>query len=141
MEITNLSVQDWCAIIGTIITVGGVIVGIFKVINYLYNKYRIIPANIRANFFKQGQSWRLRIYNASETEIEAKNIKVSIPDTEGVHINWDCKKDICPTLKRHSRLDIRVLLCTSAPEFIPITICWEQGKKTFSTTEDIQLRC
>lgn len=118
MEITNLSVQDWCAIIGTIITIGGVIVGIFKVINYLYNKYRIIPANIRANFFKQGQSWRLRIYNASETEIEAKNIKVSIPDTEGVHINWDCEKDICPTLKRHAKLDIDVHFYTNSLKFI-----------------------
>lgn len=139
MEITNLSVQDWGTIITTIIAVGSVFIGLIKLINFIYRKFKIYPANIRANFFKQGKSWIIRIYNASEQEIEAKNIRVSIPDTDGVYINWDCEKDICPTLKRHAKLDIRVLLCTSAPDFIPVSISWEQGKKSFSAKEDIQL--
>lgn len=140
MEITNLSVQDICAIIATIIAVGSVIVGIFKGINYLYNKYRIIPANIRANFFKNNKSWCLRIYNASKSDIEAVNIKISFPETEGFLVRWDCNSDICPSLKQHAKLDIHVVLCTSAPNFVPITISWEQGKKSFSIIENIQLK-
>ena len=81
----------------------------------------------------------LDYYNASESDIEAVNVKVLIPETEGVYAHWDCDKDICPSLKKHAKFDIHITLCSSAPNFIPITIEWKQRKKFFSTIESIQL--
>lgn len=139
MNITNLSIQDICTIIVTIITVVGAIWGLVKSVHFLIKKVKVKQAAIRANFFKSGSSWRLRIYNASESDIEAVNVKILIPESEGVYAHWDCDKDICPSLKRHARFDIHMTLCTSAPNFIPITIEWKQGKKVFSTIENVQL--
>lgn len=143
MEISNWSVQDWAAAIGAIIAVGGVVFGalkgIGKLILWIKRKYKPKAANIRAYFFKQGKSWRIRVYNASEIDIHAENIQVIIPETEGVYARWDESKTF-PRLKKHGSFDINVLLCTSAPDFMPITIKWTQGKKEFSVTETIQLR-
>lgn len=143
MEISNWSVQDWAATIGTIIAVGGVIFGalkgIGKLIFWIKRKYKPKAANIRANFFKQGKSWRIRVYNASEIDIHAENVHVIILKTEGVYARWDESKTF-PRLKKHGSFDINVLLCTSAPDFMPITIKWTQSKKEFSVTETIQLR-
>lgn len=136
MNITNLSIQDICAIVGATVAIGGVFVAVFK---YILQKCEVKQAVIRANFFKLGNSWRLRVYNASESDIEAENVKVLIPETKGIFVHWDCNKDMCPSLKRHARFDIHLTLYTSAPNFIPITIEWEQGKKIFSTIENVQL--
>ncbi len=94
---------------------------------------------MRANFFKQGKSWHIRVYNASESDILSEKVQVFIPDTEGVHVHWDDSKTF-PCLKKHGSFDINVLLCTSAPYFMPIIIKWTQGKKQFSVTETLQLR-
>ena len=143
MEISNWSVQDWAAAIGTIIAVGGVIFGalkgIGKLILWIKRKYKPKAANIRANFFKQGKSWRIRVYNASEIDIHAENVQVIIPETEGVYARWDDSKSFTHK-KKHGNFDINVILCTSAPDFMPITIKWTQGKKEFSVTETLQLR-
>ena len=143
MEISNWSIQDWAAAIGAIIAVGGVVFGALKGIGKLFlwirRKYKPKAANIRANFFKQGKSWRIRVYNASEIDIHAENVQVIIPETEGVYARWDDSKTF-PRLKKHGNFDINVLLCTSAPDFMPITIKWTQGKKEFSVTETLQLR-
>lgn len=143
MEIKDWSVQDWSAAIGALIAVGGVVFGTIKLIGklcfWLKRKYRPQAANIRANFFKQGKSWRIRIYNASETDIHAENVHVILPEIEGVIARWDDSKS-WPCLKRYGSFDIHVVLCTSAPDFIPLTIEWSQGKKKFSVTETIQLR-
>ena len=94
---------------------------------------------MRANFFKQGKGWRIRIYNGSDIDINAENIYVLIPETEGLYARWDDSKSF-PCLKKHGSFDINVLLCTSAPDFMPITIKWVQGKKEFSVSETLQLR-
>ena len=143
MEISNWSVQDWAAAIGAIIAVGGVVFGALKGIGRLFlwlkRKYKPQAANIRANFFKQGKGWHIRIYNASETDIHAEKVQVIIPETEGVYARWDDAKTF-PCLKKHGSFDINVLLCTSAPDFMSIFIKWVQNKKEFSVTETIQLR-
>lgn len=143
MEISNWSVQDWGAAIGAIIAIGGVLFGALKAIGKLFlwlkRKYKPQAANIRANFFKQGKSWRIRVYNASEIDIHAEKIQVIIPATEGVYARWDDSKTF-PCLKKHGSFDINILLCTSAPDFMPIIIKWVQGKKEFCITETIQLR-
>lgn len=143
MEINNWTNQDWSAAIGTMIAIGGVVFGIFKCIRKLFlqlkRKYNPQAATIRANFFKQGKGWRIRIYNASDNDIHAENIQVIIPETEGVYAHWDESKTF-PSLKKHGSFDINVLLCTSAPDFMPITIKWVQDKKEFSVTETVQLR-
>ena len=136
MNITNLSIQDICAILGAIVAIGGVFIAVGK---YVLKRCKVKQAVIRVNFFKLGNSWRLRVYNASESDIEAVNVKVHIPETEGVYAHWDCDKDICPSLKKHAKFDIHITLCSSAPNFIPITIEWKQRKKFFSTIESIQL--
>ena len=143
MEISNWSFQDWAAAIGTIIAIGGVVFGALKGIGKLFlwlkRWYKPQAADIRANFFKQGKSWRIRVYNASESDIYAEKVQVIIPDTEGVYVRWDDSKTF-PCLKKHGSFDISVLLCTSAPDFMPIIIKWVQGKKKFSVTETLQLR-
>ena len=139
----NWTIQDWSAAIGAVIAIGGVVFGIFKGIRKLFlwlkRKYNPQAANIRANFFKQGKGWRIRVYNASETDIHAEKVQVIIPETEGVYVYWDDSKTF-PCLKRHGSFDINVLLCTSAPDFMSIFIKWVQNKKEFSVTETIQLR-
>ncbi len=143
MEISNWSVQDWAAAIGTIIAIGGVVFGALKGIGKLFlwlkRKYKPQAANMRANFFKQGKSWRIRVYNASEIDIDAEKVQVIIPDIEGVYVHWDDSKTF-PCLKNHGSFDINVLLCTSAPDFMTIIIKWVQDKKEFSVTETLQLR-
>lgn len=143
MEVNSWDVQDWSAAIGAVIAIGGVAFGVFKGIGKLFLwlklKYRPQAANIRANFFKQGKGWRIRVYNASEFDIHAEKVQVIIPETKGVHVLWYDSKTF-PCLKKHGSFDINVLLCTSAPDFMPIIIKWSQGKKEFSVTETIQLR-
>lgn len=143
MEVNSWNVQDWSAAIGAVIAIGGVVLGVFKGIGKLFLwlklKYKPQAANIRANFFKQGKGWRIRVYNASEIDIHAEKVQVIIPETEGVHVRWDDSKTF-PCLKKHGSFDINVLLCTSAADFMPIIIKWSQGKKEFSVTETIQLR-
>jgi len=143
MEMNNWNIQDWSAAIGAVIAIGGVIFGTFKGIGNLFlwlkRKYKPQAANIRANFFKQGKGWRIRVYNASETDIHAENVQVIIPETDGIYAHWDDSK-VFPCLKKHGSFDINVLLCTSAPDFMPITIKWVQGKKEFSVSETLQLR-
>lgn len=143
MEVNSWDVQDWSAAIGAVIAIGGVVFGVFKGIGKLFLwlklKYRPQAANIRANFFKQSKGWRIRVYNASEIDIHAEKVQVIIPETEGVLVRWDDSKAF-PCLKKHGSFDINVLLCTSAPDFMPIIIKWSQGKKEFSVTETIQLR-
>ncbi|MDE6648925.1 MAG: hypothetical protein K2K45_03245 [Muribaculaceae bacterium] len=143
MEMNNWTIQDWSAAIGAVIAIGGVVFGIFngirKLFLWLKHKYNPQAANIRANFFKQGKGWRIRVYNASETDIHAEKVQVIIPETEGVYVHWDDSKTF-PCLKRHGSFDINVLLCTSAPDFMSIFIKWVQNKKEFCVTETIQLR-
>ena len=69
--VKELSVADWCAIIGTSIVLLG---GIWKSFNFLYKKLNMKPATIRANFFKSSKSWTLRIYNSSNSDIDAISI-------------------------------------------------------------------
>lgn len=95
---------------------------------------------MRANFFKYNKGWRLRVYNASETDIEAKNIRVLFPETDGFIAHWDCEKSQFGALKRHGSFDIIVTLCTSAPDSLEITLEWFQGRKKFTTQEIVQLR-
>ncbi len=143
MEISKWNIQDWGAAIGALIAIGGVLIGCLKVIRelaiWIKSKYKPQAANMRANFFKHGNGWRIRIYNGSDTDINAENIHVIIPKIEGLHARWDDLKSF-PCLKRHGSFDILVLLCTCAPDFIPITIKWVQGKKEFSVSETLQLR-
>lgn len=133
----NLSVQDWCAIVGTIIALCGVFWGIAK---FFHKKMSVKAAKLRANFFKSNKSWNLRIYNASEEDIEAFNIEVIFPDNDGIITSWECDKDKYPSLKKHGHFDIKVMLCTSAPDILPIEIIWDQGKHKFTATETVQLR-
>ena len=143
MEINNWDIQDLSAAIGAVIAIGGVLFGAFKGLAklLLWIKHKSNPqaANIRANFFKQGKGWRIRIYNASDNDIHAENIQVIIPETKGVYSHWDETKTF-PCLKKHGSFDIHVLLCTSAPDFMSITIKWVQDKKEFNVTETVQLR-
>lgn len=132
-----LNIQDWCAIIGAIIAIGGVIWGIIR---YFHKKCSVKAANLRANFFKSNKSWCLRIYNASDEEIEAFDITVVFPQFDGVITSWKCNEDSYPSLKRHGCFDIRVLLCTAAPDIMPVDIHWRQGKKEFTTSKTAQLR-
>lgn len=139
----NWNIQDWSAAIGAVIAIGGVVFGAFKGIGNLFiwlkRKYKPQAANIRANFFKQGKGWRIRVYNASETDIHAEKIQVIIPETDGIHACWE-DSETFPCLKKQGSFDINVLLFTSAPDFMSISIKWVQGKKEFSVTETIQLR-
>lgn len=135
-----MSIQDWCEIIVAIVAIGGPIAGIVR---FLYKKYKIKTASIRANFFKSGKSsWCIRIYNSSQEEIEATNIRISFPKERGFFAQWNCEKDSCPSLKRHASFDISVCLYTSAPDFLDITMKWNQHgtNKEFTTTETISLR-
>ena len=103
------SVQDRCAIIGALGVVCG---GLLWLNKWLNRRFKITKANMRVNFFRTGKSWRFRIYNSSEEEIEARNIRVIFPDEE-YHVQWDSKKDMFPSLKRHGSFDIYALIYTS----------------------------
>lgn len=95
---------------------------------------------MRVNFFRTGKSWRFRIYNSSEEEIEARNIRVIFPDEE-YHVQWDSKKDMFPSLKRHGSFDIYALIYTSTNSHTTVRIEWNQegSNKVFSTLETVSL--
>lgn len=132
------SIQDWCAIIGAIGVVCG---GLLWFNKWLNKRFNITKANMRVNFFKYGKSWRFRVYNSSEDEIEARNIKVIFPDDEEYQVHWDSKKDIFPSLKRHGSFDIYALIYTCTNRHTTIRIEWNQegSNKIFSTEETVSL--
>lgn len=132
------SIQDWCAIIGAIGVVCG---GLLWLNKWLNKRLKITKANMRVNFFKYGKSWRFRVYNSSEDEIEARNIKVIFPDDEEYHVQWDSKKDMFPSLKRHGSFDIYALIYTSTNSHTTVRIEWNQEgtNKIFSTEETVSL--
>lgn len=135
--VKELSVADWCAVIGTSIVLLG---GIWKSFNFLYKKLNMKPATIRANFFKSSKSWTLRIYNSSNSDIDAKNIIVRFQKTEKFYTSWDCKKDVIPLLKKQGHYDIPFILYYGAPDTLHIKLIWKQGIMKFSTTDIIQLK-
>lgn len=81
-----------------------------------------------------------RIYNSSEEEIEALNIRVIFPDEE-YHVQWDSQKDMFPSLKRHGSFDIYALIYTSTHSHTTVRIEWNQegSNKVFSTLETVSL--
>lgn len=131
------SVQDRCAIIGALGVVCG---GLLWLNKWLNRRFKITKANMRVNFFRTGKSWRFRIYNSSKEEIEARNIRVIFPDEE-YHVQWDSKKDMFPSLKRHGSFDIYALIYTSTNSHTTVRIEWNQegSNKVFSTLETVSL--
>ena len=135
--IKEFSVADWCAIIGTAIVILG---GIWKSFNFFCKQLNLKPATIRANFFKSSKSWTLRIYNSSNSNIDAKNIIVSFQKNEKFYTSWDCEKDVIPLLKKQGHYDIPFTLYYGAPDTLHIKLTWKQGVKKFSTNDIIQLK-
>lgn len=136
------SVQDWSAVLGVIIAAIGGVCGFLMWLNkYLKNKYVIRPAKIRVNFFKYGKGWRFRIYNSSDEEIEALNLKVHFSDEDTYNVNWNSDKEMYPSLKQHASFDIHAYLYESSPRFTTITLEWEQAgsNKIFTTKETVSL--
>lgn len=136
---SDWSVQDWCAVIALVITV---ISAIYGFILWL-KKLRTKPAVIRANFFKQGKSWRFRIYNSSNEDIEAKDVRVFFDNTEEFAVQWNSDNESFPSLKRHSSFDIYAMLYTSSPRHTTVVIKWRQDNtsKEFTTSETVSLNC
>ena len=135
--VKELSVTDWCIIIGTSIALLSLIWDSF---NFLYKKLNMKPATIRANFFKSSKLWTLRIYNSSNSDIDAKNIIVRFQKIEKFYTSWDCKKDVIPLLKKQGHYDIPFILYYGAPDTLHIKLIWKQGIMKFSTTAIIQLK-
>lgn len=136
--IQELSVQDWGAIVSVISVIGGSILGLCK---WLKRKLRVKEAKIRINLIKLGNSWRFRVYNASDEDIEALNIRVLFPNEDGYDVQWDSEKDSFPSLKRHGNFDIFAVLYTSSTYHTTIQLKWNQvgSKKQFTTTETVSL--
>ncbi len=133
------SVQDWCAIIGALGVVCG---GLLWLNKYLNKRFKIAKANMRVNFFKYGKSWRFRIYNSSDEDIEALNVRVYFPEEDEYAINWDSEKDEHPSLKRHGSFDIVAHLFNNSPRHTTVRIEWRQNrtKEVYSTSETVALK-
>lgn len=133
------SVQDWGAFIGAVAAVCG---GILWLTKWLNKKLKKPTADMRVNFFKVGKSWRFRIYNSSEEDIEALNIKVYFPEEDEYAINWDSSKEQHPSLKRHGSFDIVAHLYTTSPRHTTVRLEWNQAgsKKLFTTSETVALK-
>lgn len=133
------SIQDWCAIIGAI----GIVCGGLLWLNTWLNKWFKTPtANMRINFFKIGKSWRFRIYNSSEENIEALNIRVYFPEEDEYTVNWDSEKEQYPSLKRHGSFDIVAHLYSNSPRHTTVRLEWNQfgTKKLYTTSETVALK-
>lgn len=133
----DISLVDWCTIIGAATAILGVL---YTPLKSLYAKLNLKKATVRANFFRNNNSWILRIYNSSDCDIEAKNIKVFFENYDNFFTLWNCEKDIFPSLKRQGHFDIPFTLLISSPETLLIKIQWKQGIFCFSTKEIVQLR-
>lgn len=133
------SVQDWCAIIGAIIAISGVVFGVCK---WIKRKIEVKKAQIRVNFFKVGKRWRFRVYNSSDEDIEALNVRVLFPDRNEYFVQWDPEKDCFPRLKSHESFDIYAVLYESSPRHTTVLLKWEQEgtEKQFLTTETVALK-
>ncbi len=134
----GLSVQDWCAIIGAIAVIGGGVFGFYK---WLKRKFKVKEAKIRINFIKLGKSWRFRVYNSSDEDIEATNIRVIFPDGDKYYVQWDSEKDSFPSLKRHDSFDIYAMLYEKSARHTTVRLEWNQegSKKIFTTSETVSL--
>ena len=135
---SSWSVQDWCAIIGAFGVVCGGVLWFNKRLN---KKIKITKANMRVNFFKLGKSWRFRIYNSSEEDIEAQKVRIYFPEEDDYAIDWDSEKDEYPSLKRHGSFDIVACLYNNSPRYTTVKIQWHQNgsKKIYSTSETVAL--
>lgn len=132
---SDYSIIGLCTIISSAITSIG---AIYKLSEYLKSKLNIKKANIRANIFKSGNSWTLRISNFSNCDIDANNIIVSFKNNKGFYTVWNCKNDVIPVLKKQEYYDIPFTLFIGAPATLSIHIKWKQGKKKFSYKQNIQ---
>lgn len=134
----ELSVQDWCAIIGAMAVIVGALFGFYK---WLKRKLKVKEAKIRINFFKLGKSWRFRVYNSSDEDIEATNIRVIFPDGDEYAVQWNSEKDSFPSLKRHGSFDIYAMLYTSSARHTTVQLEWNQEgtKRIFTTFETVSL--